>query len=551
METLMRTLIMCLFTLLLSAGASCAGEVTVYPVPDQYTGSTFEVTVDGKKVPIEKAGQYMGCYYARFEYTGKVRCSVSYHSTGATSFDMKPEYEESNIKWENDVVSFDIEEPGARVMRFTCGSMQQWPLIILAEKVGEHAPAPDGSGVIVIDGTDDCDVDHTGAIEKAMDTCREKGGGEVVLGKGFHRTDAFNVPSNTTLYLAPGCVVMGYETPEHYQKDLGQKDVHSRSPDFANNGLVNVINSENVKIYGPGVIEGVGHILRNHNGYHARAMKIVMSRNVTVEDVILRNAASWTFQIFASDKVVANNVKVLADWTVGNTDGINPDCSRDVTISDYFGYCGDDAVAIKATSNSPETGHVKNITVKDCVVFTRKTGYKLGTETFKNIQNVTFDNCHAINSSRGYGLWMRDGGTMSNITFKNSVLDLQEYPGEGKSGQVFLATLSQRNGIGKIENITFENIKAHAPGFLCFWGMQESKITGVTIKDFDLVIKHRTDKMWPHNVIDMDNCKDFRFENVSIDWTDSVDCLWKGLIDERNSEDISFHNVTGIEEYRK
>jgi polygalacturonase len=69
----------------------------------------------------------------------------------------------------------------------------------------------------------------------------------------------------------------------------------------------------------------------------------------TIEDVKLMNSAFWTLHPYACDGVVIRNLNITArGHSAPNSDGIDPDSSRNVLVEDCFVDVGDDTVAIKS-----------------------------------------------------------------------------------------------------------------------------------------------------------------------------------------------------------
>ncbi|HHT36025.1 MAG TPA: glycoside hydrolase family 28 protein, partial [Firmicutes bacterium] len=93
-----------------------------------------------------------------------------------------------------------------------------------------------------------------------------------------------------------------------------------------------------------------------------------------------------------------------------NTDGIDPDGCRNVTISDCKITTGDDSIVIKSTEGDLS----ENITVTNCILSSRHAALKLGTEAIGDVKNITFSNC-VIRSNVGLALYMKDGSNYENI----------------------------------------------------------------------------------------------------------------------------------------
>lgn len=504
----------------------------------------YVVTVDGKAAPIEKAGAYQGAYYVRFDLTDSVRVRVGVKATASTAFALKPERFRTNLNRADRGIEFDVDCPGPRVITTTSGSKGLWPLIVFADPPaqapGAQAKVFSVANYVKSDGVQTTD------IQRALDECGAAGGGVVRFGPGTYRTGPLFVRDNTTVYLDPGSVILGSTNKADYIVDgkLNRHDSHG--PTTTAHALINFTDCRNCVLAGRGAIDGSGHVVRNEMGVNMALVNVLDGENVELRDVLLVNSPSWTVHILASKRVTVDNLKIVNDWTVGNTDGINPDCSQEVTITNYFGYCGDDALAIKTTSASDKLQGSRNIRARDCVVMTRKTAFKIGTETHKDISDVLLERCEAIDTSRGIGLYMRDGATISDLTYRDVSLDLMEYPGEGSSGAPYTAAIEERAGVGKIDGVTFERVSAAAPYTSGLVGHKDSPVRNVTFKDCSVKLKYRTIKMRQAPVFDLRHCADVRFRNFAVDWDDAVESLWLGFLRQEECTDIA---VEGLREY--
>ena len=60
-------------------------------------------------------------------------------------------------------------------------------------------------------------------------------------------------------------------------------------------------------------------------------------------------------------------------------------------------------------------GDCENIIIKGCILHSRDSALKIGTETWGNIRQVIMSDCIIKDCSRAVGIWSRDGGTISDI----------------------------------------------------------------------------------------------------------------------------------------
>ena len=524
----------------MAAGPASAQNIRTYSAPDATSACPYAVTIDGASVPIEKLGEYQGAYYVRMELKpdAHVRARVALRFSVPCFFTLKPERFRTNVKSKGQSIEFDIDRPGPRVITAVAGSREMWPLILLVDR-WKDTPPPSGNVYQVSDYVSGAGV-QTAGIQKALDECPGKGGGTVVFAPGVYVTGSIFIRDNTRVVLSPGTLIRGSTDLNDYPVN---KAPDSNAPGSGTSALVNFRNCKNSSVSGPGVIDGSGLVIRNEYGKHIRALLVIGSENVAIEDVVLRNSPSWTCHLFNSKNVRIDGLKVLADWAIGNTDGIDADCSQDVTISNYFAFCGDDGLAIKTTTTA---GPSKNIKMSDSVVMTHKTAFKIGTETLRDISNVLIENCDAVSTGRGLGLYLLDGAEVSDITYRNVRLDLMEYPGERYGGSPFSASIGQRTGIGVMDGVTFENVTAQAPWYSDFSGQPSSPISNVTFRNCALAMANRCIKTEKLPVFNLKNCKGFAWQDCTLEWKTPMLCLWDGLVKTESSEKIETDGLNEV-----
>lgn len=141
-----------------------------------------------------------------------------------------------------------------------------------------------------------------------------------------------------------------------------------------------------------------------------RLLLAVNSSDLHFEGVMFRDPGSWNTQILLCRDVVLRNIKLMNDTELSNTDGFDPDASRNLLIENCFAYCSDDNVAVKTTGYSDYLGDAEDITVRGCVFLTKKSSLKVGTETRgTRMSNITFEDNDVLEPTCGMALYVSDG----------------------------------------------------------------------------------------------------------------------------------------------
>ena len=240
-----------------------------------------------------------------------------------------------------------------------------------------------------------------------------------------------------------------FSTEELFEKSVPHKYFPDRTCATAP-AFVVIDRSSDVRISGYGIIDGRGfdarvQALRQYGKASKgryRCMLISRSKDVTLEGYMAIDPGSWNTHILFSERVTARNVKLLNELEFApeadnfqnidhgkiNTDGFDPDSSRDVLIEKCFGYCGDDNVAIKTSQYCGLLRDVERITVRGCVFLTQKSSLKVGTETVAGrMTDILFEDNDVLEADRGMALYCYDGAECTNIRWVGNRIE-QYYP---------------------------------------------------------------------------------------------------------------------------
>ncbi len=518
-------MIMVLLLVMLAVGVGAAADVTPFPVPDAAPDAPYTVVVGDVAVPVEKCGAVLPVYYARAVVSGAHRAEVTATASPGARFVLLPERLRANVSETPGRIAFDVIGRGPYAMTVWADGVELPSFILVVEDVADVRDAPAHERLYRLEpvgaGLD------TARIQAALDACADApDGGAVIFTPGIYTTGSVTVGPNTVVYFAPGALVRAAS-----DRDL-----------ITDRGIFHFTRADNSRMYGHGVIDGHGHVLRLEQELSAQIIRASTSTNLVIEDVTLRNAPGWTFLIRGCRGVRVDNVKLFSDWAVANNDGINPESSEDVTITRYFGHGSDDTIAVKTLPGEGywvNDGAARNITVRDSVVMCRKTALKAGTETNRDIENLLFENIDIIHSARGLGIWMRDGAAIRNVVFRDIRMHLREIDGEYMSGEPFRVVIQKRHGLGTIENIRYENITTNAPFRALIQGRADRRAGGLLFKDIVIDVSDRLIKRDPAPVFRIEHAENVRFENVTARWATDDREPWSGLFEIEDSDDIA------------
>jgi len=234
----------------------------------------------------------------------------------------------------------------------------------------------------------------TAAIQKAVDSCAEQGGGRVVVPAGTYRSGPIMLKDNIEFHLAAGSLIRGSRNMDDYPcLDFEAQGYHI---DFCHASLLTGIGLKNVSITGPGTLDGEGNVwwkARDENRLaHDRPFMIYLCdcEHSKVRDVTLMNSPCWTILPLMCRDLLIDGVTILNPWKpYYNCDGINPHGCRDVRITNCFLDTGDDGITLKCVpewfvvSKDKDTDYsakhipCENILISNCVFEGTRAGIRI------------------------------------------------------------------------------------------------------------------------------------------------------------------------------
>lgn len=404
---------------------------------------------------------------------------------------------------------------------------------------------------------------NTRTIQQAIDQAARDGGGVVFVPPGNYLTGTLQIKDNVTLYLEAGATIQASKDRKDYQHAC----------------LLYAENAVNAAIRGRGSIDGNGPAFWKRDrgrwtigGWRpGRLAQFVRCENLLLEDVTFRNSPAWTIHPVDCDRLAIRGISILnglSDEDHGpNTDGIDPDGCTRVRISDCYIQSGDDSIVLKITNRPGGNRTCRDITVTNCVIITKETALKIGSETYGEFRNIAFSNCAIRDAGCGIGLWMRDGGVIDGWTLSNISMTLTgggqpiymtSYPRSRLSEAG--AVPDQERPPGVVRNITISNVTAEADGAIFLSGMAEKPLEAITLDNIRITMRGGREKklhadppypfpLWGHRQSPYDIfCRyvdDLKLRRIQLTWGAPEQAQWGSAIRCRHVTNLDIDGFTG------
>ncbi len=370
----------------------------------------------------------------------------------------------------------------------------------------------------------------TAAVQAAIDTCHENGGGKVILDGGHtYRTGALVLRSYVELHLEMGAVLKGSDNledfnlpgmqtaaPEQLSQPTYQNCEYAGQPSLY---FIYAKDCEYVSITGPGKIDGneeifYGTVTPWHidGSFYPRVPLLFLEHieHLTITQVTLTGSAFWTTHMVGCCDVLIDGIRILNSLRLANCDGIDPDHCKNVRITNCHIESADDCIVFKNTAHAMQYGGCENIVVSGCTLISTSAAVKFGTESEAPFRNIIVQNCSISRTNRGISLQLRDKGCIENVIFSNINIDTRLFSkvywwGEAEPIAITAVRRKEDTQVGTIRNVTFSHIYCTGENGILIYGDRDRNISDIHFEDISLHLTKRTD--WQKNLHDLRPCQ--------------------------------------------
>lgn len=303
------------------------------------------------------------------------------------------------------------------------------------------------------------------AINLAITKCFLDGGGKVVIPSGNFYVGPIVLKSNVNLHLEEGAHLKFIPEQELYFPAVKTRwegvDCYNAHP------LIYADGETNIAITGKGVIDGqagnenwwymCGHsrfgwkeglISQKKGGrdrlfHFAENLVPVYKRKMTpqdalrpqlinlnhcdrilIEDVTLTNSPFWIIHPVFCENLIVRGAKMISLGP--NSDGCDPESTKNVLIENCFFDTGDDCIAIKSGRNADGRKWnipSENIIVRNCHMKDGHGGVVVGSEISGGFRNLFIENCTMDSPEQDRAIRLKSntcrGGVIENVFARN------------------------------------------------------------------------------------------------------------------------------------
>lgn len=273
--------------------------------------------------------------------------------------------------------------------------------------------------------------DDTAFLQAAILCCPKRG--RVLVPEGVYRFTHLFLNSDLCLELAPNAKLLGIPERERLPvlpERFGQWE-GVPAPCYA--GLIAGIGVSNVLMCGRGVINGGAtadnwwrEVKTKRGAWRPRLLFLNDCENITVQGLRFANSPSWNLHPYQSRDLSFLDCHITAPADSPNTDGLDPDSCRNVSIMGMRFSLGDDCIAVKsgkprADENIPPP--CEGVSIAHCLMENGHGGVTIGSEVAGGVRNVYVRDCKFRHTDRGLRVKTRRGrgeaAVIDRIDFSN------------------------------------------------------------------------------------------------------------------------------------
>lgn len=371
----------------------------------------------------------------------------------------------------------------------------------------------------------------TVALQRAIDSCHDAGGGRVLVPAGKFITGTVQLRSFVELHLEAGAILQGSTERSDYRET------------FRRHGMIFAEDAEHVSLTGLGVLDARGTAFydqsRNHDNIdfdpsltqqghnygnpgrfqtdgpigrgEPQGMSVCFYHcsHVTLRDLTIKDTPTWAVRFATCEDVLADGVTIRNNLMVPNSDGLHCTVCRNVRIVNCDIQAGDDAIIVtgfpvcerdeqgvlynaRPHPFGNKSGWAENHVISGCHLQSRSSGIRVGYGSH-SIRRCVFNNLQVYGSNRGIGLYAHNDAAIEELVFTNIHLETRLHDGLwwGHGEPIVLSAVPhfENEPAGRLRHITFQNIHAVGGQGIVLFGLPESRIENIRFQNLRLRVE--------------------------------------------------------------
>jgi hypothetical protein len=267
----------------------------------------------------------------------------------------------------------------------------------------------------------------TKAIQAAIDSAAQRGGGTVQLAEGDYVSGTLDLRSNVRLEIAKGARLLASLDLADFPERVAKRPTVMDSNMGMNQSLIFAEGCTNIALAGEGTIDGRGASFKGEETIHGTPgrpflIRVIDCQKVHVSGLTMKDSPCWMQNYLNCDDLLVEglNVENQANF---NNDGLDIDGCRNVIVRNCTISSGDDSLCFKGAAQRP----TENVLIENCTFLSSCNALKLGTDSqsvFRNVlaRHLTVGGVSAemrhikpVGADSGISWEVVDGGTAENI----------------------------------------------------------------------------------------------------------------------------------------
>ncbi len=359
------------------------------------------------------------------------------------------------------------------------------------------------------------------AIQAAINTCSQNGGGKVWIPAGQYLVGKMELKDHVTVEIGEGAWLIASPNREDYPLSPGfPESLYNRGHDLGDSraeriALFYACGAKNIGITGRGTVDGrheqflvknaypstnvprwinatydVDRYYASGEGFKFRILLVFFENceDIVLDGVNYRNSSCYTLQLRSSRQIQITNVVIRNHLMADNADGIHMSSCTDVRISNCDLECGDDCIAIDSNDMRP----ARNFLVQNCTFISRNNCFRIFTNLapqeikrklvgWGKVSDIVINNC-VVKDASSFVYINGDCGELKRISVTNASGVIK------RLGTTFLITAHN----AKVRQVTFSNWNFLSRGVGYIYADRPDSITGIKLDNLDIHVEPST-----------------------------------------------------------